>query len=147
MCTPTLTSLRENHNHIFFALLNNNETLLDLYISLTHFHWLDWWENREMGITIVNLLISLLSCSITSHHEICKYYPQQLSLQWVQRPGTSFHSRTRFRRLQGGHRARKAEHWQPRLLQTRIKEKHHSHSPTPSRPHHSERDPVFAWLR
>jgi N-acyl-phosphatidylethanolamine-hydrolysing phospholipase D len=52
MDVPTLTTLREKHNPHFFAGLNNDETFVDFDVSPTHFHCLDWWEDREISVQL-----------------------------------------------------------------------------------------------
>ncbi|KIM22577.1 hypothetical protein M408DRAFT_78885 [Serendipita vermifera MAFF 305830] len=52
MDAPTLTILRERHNPHFFAPLNNDQTFVELDISPTRFHCLDWWEDREISVDL-----------------------------------------------------------------------------------------------
>ena len=50
--SSTITTLHKQHNPHFFAPLNNDEILASLGIAPTHFHTLDWWENREVSVEL-----------------------------------------------------------------------------------------------
>ncbi|KAG8764581.1 hypothetical protein FRC19_004307 [Serendipita sp. 401] len=52
MDTPTLSTLRDVHNPHFFAPLNNEDTFVSVDIAGTHFHCLDWWEDREVSVEL-----------------------------------------------------------------------------------------------
>ena len=52
LSSSCISILREKHNPHFFAPLNNDATLISIGIAPTHFHCVDWWEDREVSVQL-----------------------------------------------------------------------------------------------
>lgn len=52
MDVQSLAILKEKHNPHFFAPLNNDDRFVGVDIAPTHFHCLDWWEDREVSVQL-----------------------------------------------------------------------------------------------